>query len=299
MLLAALLVGGAACATGNGVDNGVDPVDDAGFDKEDTGELEDRYFPKDTGNPTEDAGEADAGEMDTGVVDPPDVGVDSGARDVPVADVGTRDAGALDTGPRDVGTPDTGPRDTGVIDSGPRDVGTPDTGPRDTGAIDTGPVDTGPRDTGTPDVGTPDVGTPDTGPTCTPTTEVFNGRDDDCDGVVDEGFTTNGVEITCTANLPTLPDSDIDDGGRTGSRDGLEGFCVRGILRFCLTGEACPWRGGATTTDDLQTCSPAGLDGPSYFMAYYRTGWFYSGAGRYDEWYCPPTGRLRLALRPF
>ncbi len=293
--MAALLVGGAACATGNGSDNGIDPVADGGFDKEDTGTekdagfVEDRYFPKDTGAATEDVGEADAGAMDSGVVDPPDVGVDSGARDVQVADTGTRDTGVLDAGPRDVGTPDTG-----VIDSGPRDVGTPDTGPRDTGVIDTGPVDTGPRDTGTPDVGTPDVP-----PACVPITEVFNGRDDDCDGVVDEGFTTNGIEITCTANLPTLPDSDIDDGGGTGSRDGLEGFCVRGILRFCLTGEACPWRGGATTTDDLQTCSPAGLVGPSYFMAYYRTGWFYSGAGRYDEWYCPPNGRLRMALRPF
>lgn len=293
MLLAALLAGGAACATGSGVDNGVDtPVDDAGFDKKDTGELEDRYFPKDTGEPTKDTGEADAGEMDSGVVDPPDVGVDSGERDVQVADAGPRDTGVLDAGPRDVGAIDSGPPDTGAIDSGPRDTGAIDTGTPDTGPRDTGTPDTGPRDTGTPDTGTPDVGMP-----CTPTAEVFNGRDDDCDGVVDEGFTTNGVLLACTANLPTLPDSEIDDGGGSGSRDGLEGFCVRGILRFCLTGEACPWRGGATTTDDLQTCSPAGLAGPSYFMAYYVTGYFYSGGVPYDEWYCPPNGRLRLGLR--
>jgi hypothetical protein len=264
VLMAALLAAASSCATGSGTDPDPEYPEDAG-------EVEDAPFIDDAGKKdsgaAEDVGtkEDTGGPEDAGVT--VDVGFDSGARDVPVATDAGFDVG-FDTGPAD-----TGPRDTGAVDTGPRD---------------TGPVDTGPRDTGAPDV-----------PTCTPVAETFNMRDDDCDGLVDEGFTTTGVSLACTGNgrLQVLGDRDIDDGGFSSGGDGLEFYCFNGSFRFCLTGEACPWRAGPPATDDGMSCSTAGLRGPAYFMAYFTTGYLVIGGVQYDEWYCPPTGRLRLALR--
>ena len=277
VLVAAALAGGASCATGSGTEPDPEFPEDSGK-AEDAGFIEDAGKTKDVGEP-EDAGETvDSGEPDSGVLDVPvaDVGFDSGVRDVPVADVGF-DSGARDVPPADVGL-DTGPRDTGPVDTGPRD---------------TGPVDTGPRDTGPVDTGAPDV------PSCVPSTEVFNGRDDDCNGIVDEGFSSTGVSLACTGTgrVLVLGDRDIDDGGFSSGGDGLEFYCINGSFRFCLTGEACPWRAGAPAVDNGQSCSSAGLRGSSYFMAYFITGYFTVGGLRYDEWYCPPTGRVRLSLR--
>jgi hypothetical protein len=282
VLVAAALAGGASCATGNGTEPDPEFPEDSGKTG-DAGFIEDAGKTKDVGE-TVDTGETvDAGEPDSGALDVPvaDVGFDSGVRDVPTADIGF-DVG-FDSGPRDTGPMDTGPRDTGPIDTGPVDTGPIDTGPRDTG-----PVDTGPRDTGAPDV-----------PTCVPATEVFNGRDDDCNGIVDEGFSSTGVSLACsgTGRVLVLSDRDIDDGGFSSGGDGLEFYCINGSFRFCLTGEACPWRAGAPAVDNGQSCSSAGLRGSSYFMAYFVTGYFTVGGLRYDEWYCPPTGRVRLSLR--
>ena len=35
-------------------------------------------------------------------------------------------------------------------------------------------------------------------------TETFNSRDDDCDGLVDEGFSSNGVALACTGSGQVL-----------------------------------------------------------------------------------------------
>jgi hypothetical protein len=157
---------------------------------------------------------------------------------------------------------------------------------------------TRPLDAGVLDGGTGDVPV-DGGPSCVPATEVFNSRDDDCDGLIDEGFSVDGVSLACAGNgrIITIPDRDIDDGGFSSDFDGLEYYCINRIYRFCLTGEACPWRGGTPPVDSGESCSSAGLRGPAYFMAYYITGYFQVGSARYDEWYCPPTGRVRLARR--
>jgi hypothetical protein len=62
----------------------------------------------------------------------------------------------------------------------PFDFGNEDTG-RDDLDDDTGRIDTGGNDTGTTDTGGTDTGA------CTPTLEVCNGLDEDCDGVPDNG----------------------------------------------------------------------------------------------------------------
>ncbi len=218
-----------------------------------------------------DAGTRDVG-VDAGARDVPtiDVGVDSGARDVPVADVG------FDAGPRDTGTPDTG-----TPDAGRPDVGTPDVG--------------------TPDAGRPDTGTPDVPPACVPTTEMANGRDDDCDGLVDEGFSGNPVpfSLSCTGSGPIFfyGDGEVDDGGSTRNGDGLEVFCFNGIARFCLTNETCPWRAGPPAVDDGRSCSSAGLSatprfGYPYFMAFLTETYLRVDGTLVDLFYCPLDGRV-------
>lgn len=79
--------------------------------------------------------------------------------------------------------------DNGVSDAGVVDAVVVDSGPRDTGVIDAGPRDAGPRDAGAADVGTPDAG-------CIAAAETCNGRDDDCNGVVDESGCGTHLLIT-------------------------------------------------------------------------------------------------------
>ena len=91
----------------------------------------------------------------------------------------------------------------------PIDAATPDGGPGDGGPPDAGPADAGPADAGPADGG------------CTPTTELCNGLDDDCDTMVDEDF-----DLT----------SDTENCGTCGT-------ACRGRTRLCCMGtcaETCP-----------------------------------------------------------
>ena len=106
-----------------------------------------------------------------------------------------------------------------------------------------------------------------------PSTEVCDGSDNDCDGATDEGWSAKCQDITCSGNghIQTIPDGCINDGGGSAGGDTLQIFCCSGIARFCLSGEACPWRDGCVETND--TCSRAGL-GSDYmanaFCSYYK-----------------------------
>ena len=92
-------------------------------------------------------------------------------------------------------------------------------------------------------------------------TEVCDGADNDCDGLVDEGFSATGcVSLACTGSgvIRTIGNECLDDFGQSAGSDTLQVYCVAGVARFCLSGEACPWRAGTTTTAAV-TCSRAGL----------------------------------------
>jgi hypothetical protein len=119
-------------------------------------------------------------------------------------------------------------------------------------------------------------------------TEACNGADDDCDGVVDEGFSGRGcVAITCTGSgvIHTIPDGCMDDGGRSAGGDSLQVYCVNGVARFCLSGESCPWRSGSNPGDTV-TCSRGGLG--SDYMASAGCS-LYAGRRNY---YCDPQSRI-------
>jgi hypothetical protein len=58
-----------------------------------------------------------------------------------------------------------------------------------------------------------------------------------------------------------VPDECMDDSGRSVAGDSLEVYCHEGVIRFCLSGEQCPWRdGGGLSTRG--TCSASGLTAP-------------------------------------
>jgi hypothetical protein len=92
-----------------------------------------------------------------------------------------------------------------------------------------------------------------------PVTEVCDKVDNDCDGATDEGWSAKCQDITCSGNghIQTIPDGCMDDGGSSSGGDAMQVFCCHGIARFCLSGEACPWRNGCIVSND--TCSRAGL----------------------------------------
>jgi hypothetical protein len=70
--------------------------------------------------------------------------------------------------------------------------------------------------------------------------------------------------LACTGSglVATIPDACMDDGGSTGVGDSLEVYCFHDKARFCLSGEACPWRAHLPASDDGRTCSHAGIGGP-------------------------------------
>jgi hypothetical protein len=73
-----------------------------------------------------------------------------------------------------------------------------------------------------------------------------------------EGSLSDPPGCTGTGLIAVLEDECIDDSGDAGTGDRLEVYCLGGIARFCLSHEACPWRDGSTTSDDM-TCSTSGL----------------------------------------
>jgi hypothetical protein len=59
-----------------------------------------------------------------------------------------------------------------------------------------------------------------------------------------------------------VPDQCVNDTGITAVGDSLEVYCQDNVMRFCLSGESCPWRDGTSPPTD-STCSPSGLWGPA------------------------------------
>ena len=199
--------------------------------------------PNAVGTTFDDAGASDLGAPDRPAV--PDTGApDAGQPDVGPADTGARDTGAVDTGAVDAGARDTGPVDTGAIDAGTPDTGTIDAGTRDTGAVDTGPAD----------VGTPDVG-------CIAAAETCNGRDDDCNGVIDESGCGTHLLITEVVTGPTDGEY-VEVHNPTSSPIDLSNVYVSDSRDYaCYLGRACTIAGRAADAiggSDFVARFPAG-----------------------------------------
>ncbi|MCC7542974.1 MAG: hypothetical protein IT379_42555 [Deltaproteobacteria bacterium] len=146
-------------------------------------------------------GEADArgetGPERDADVDAGDLGADGAPLDSG-ADVGPRDAGPFDATMPDASVADASDGDGGGLDGGPRDTGPRDLGSGDVGTTDGGSVDLGPADTSIPDAGPLDTGPIDMG--CVMSgVETCNGRDDDCDGTID-----NIAASACTTGMPGI-----------------------------------------------------------------------------------------------
>jgi hypothetical protein len=112
-------------------------------------------------------------------------------------------------------------------------------------------------------------------------TETCNGADDDCDGSADEGFGARCESLACTGSglIHVISDGCINDGGGSSGGDAVQVYCVNNIARFCLSGEACPWR-SSPTFDDGSTCERSGL-GSDYMANAWCEQW--NGYGNY---YC-------------
>lgn len=125
----------------------------------------------------------------------------------------------------------------------------------------------------------------------------------DYDGASGWFSVTRGAsdDLRCDGDgsIATIPDECMDDGGKNGVGDALEVYCVNGTARFCLSGERCPWRGGAPTTDDGKTCARAGLgtatpESDQYgldFMAHATC----SEYAQHEWYYCDAAGQMHFA----
>jgi hypothetical protein len=90
--------------------------------------------------------------------------------------------------------------------------------------------------------------------------------------------------------VTTIEDPCIDDGGGTAINDSLEIYCQDHVARFCLSNEACPWRGGGRSAPDV-TCSTAGLSSDYLANAIGACG-IYQG---HDTYCCSAQGTISFS----
>jgi hypothetical protein len=88
----------------------------------------------------------------------------------------------------------------------------------------------------------------------TPTAEACDTKDNDCDGLTDEGFSCDGV------------------------------------ARFCLSGEACPWRSGCVTS--AETCSRSGLSSDLMASGHTNLSCKNQWWDGHQDYYCAPTKQV-------
>ncbi len=103
----------------------------------------------------------------------------------------------------------------------------------------------------------------------------------------------DAADLSCsgTGRIGTVPDECMDDGGANAVGDSLEVYCFHHVARFCLSGEACPWRSKLPSSDDGETCSRAGIgddpQGPDFMVHAWCQEW------RSHAWtYCGADGQV-------
>jgi hypothetical protein len=104
-------------------------------------------------------------------------------------------------------------------------------------------------------------------------------------------------QLACdgSGRIDTIPDDCMDDGGASSAGDSMEIYCFKGVTRFCLSGESCPWRNHTPRTDDGRTCSHAGLgvdgSGNADEHDYMANAWCNKWHGR-ERYECSPDGQI-------
>jgi hypothetical protein len=106
------------------------------------------------------------------------------------------------------------------------------------------------------------------------------------------GAGATGDSLACSGEglIYVVPDECINDGGFSAGGDSLELYCCADTVRFCLSGEACPWREGCVDQDT--TCSRAGLESD-----YLANAWCSEWQGHFD-YFCSPEGRIYFDGEP-
>ncbi len=118
-----------------------------------------------------------------------------------------------------------GDPDGGGSDAGSTDAGSTDGGQTDGGSTDAGQTDAGLTDAGLTDAGLTDAGLADAG--CVATTEICNGADDDCDGLIDEP----GPAVTLATGVAEFNVAALD-GGYVAVMTTIDGGGVTGYIQF-------------------------------------------------------------------
>jgi hypothetical protein len=97
------------------------------------------------------------------------------------------------------------------------------------------------------------------------------------------------AERSCSGEgfIYEVPNLCLGDGGLSVSDDLLEVYCCGGVKRFCLSGEACPWRAGCVNS--MATCSRAGMaPGTDWMAVIYCCEW-----GGPRDFYCSEYSQVR------
>lgn len=125
----------------------------------------------------------------------------------------------------------------------------------------------------------------------------------DADGLaswVDPGD-IDPVECVGEGLIHVANNGGVEDSGNNRTDDDFETYCRKGVARFCVSGENCPWRTGIRSADNLVCASNMNWDSNAaknpqnstqYQLAHVQTG---NGWRGYNYFFCSKDGTSKDA----